>query len=210
MALLRESKDIDVLIARRIGSAPKILHRQEIKGHRTAPRGSWFNGGKEIQYPNEERILIPSPNVKDYSENPDMSAPQITKTIIDAMNDGSHQVIIANFANADMVGHTGNFEATKESIRDLDHHIEEILKFAKDNGYITILTADHGNAEIMINDDMTPAKTHTCSKVPFIIIPDEFEKTQEFGGLSDIAPTILKILGIDIPEDMTGKILYKI
>lgn len=166
----------------------------------------FFNGGKDIQYNNEERILISSPQVKDYAETPDMSANEITQNILKAMEESKHQVIIANFANPDMIGHTGDFEATKQALKNLDIHIEKLLKKAKETDYLTILTADHGNAENMINKDGTPQKTHTCALVPFVSVP-EIKSTRKEGTLADIAPTILHILGLEIPSEMTGNVL---
>lgn len=166
----------------------------------------FFNGGKDVQYKLEDRILIPSPKVKDYAETPDMSATEITGKIIQAIKESSHQVIVANFANADMVGHTGDFEATKISLKKLDEHIKEISDEAMANGYTMIVSADHGNAEEMINADGSPKKTHTCALVPFFIIP-EMRINRTTGTLADIAPTILKILGIDKPKEMTGESL---
>ena len=179
----------------------EILSKNGIKQLRIAETEKYahvtyfFNGGKDIQFEGEDRILIPSPKVKDYSETPDMSATLITQKVIEAMEKSSHQVIIVNFANADMLGHTGDFEATKQSMRLLDEHIKEIVKVAKSNDYVVILTADHGNAEEMINEDGTPKKTHTCSLVPFITIPNipvQFPTKT----LADITPAILKIMGI--------------
>lgn len=188
----------------------EVLSKNEISQLRIAETEKYahvtyfFNGGKEIQYEKEDRVLISSPKVKDYSETPDMSASQITTKVIEAMENSSYQVIIVNFANADMVGHTGNFEATKQSLKYLDDHIKELVSVAKKNGYITILSADHGNAEIMLNEDGTPKKTHTCSLVPFIMIPETI-KVKERGSLADISPTILKILEIEQPVEMTGE-----
>ncbi|MDR0640540.1 MAG: 2,3-bisphosphoglycerate-independent phosphoglycerate mutase [Holosporales bacterium] len=167
----------------------------------------FFDGGRDTEYPYEDRILIPSPKVDDYSQTPDMSAHQITDAIMEAMQRKSHDVIIANFANADMIGHTGNFEATWEALRLLDGHIADILRCAKENGYTVILTADHGNAEHMINTDSTINKNHTCSPVPFLILPDTTKLIRDTGQLSDIAPTILKMLDIDTPPEMSGRSL---
>lgn len=166
----------------------------------------FFNGGKDVQYDKEDRILIPSPKVKDYATTPDMSATEITNNILRAMDESKYEVIIANFANPDMVGHTGDFEATKSAMRSLDKHIQALLQKAKEKDYITILTADHGNAENMINEDGTPQKTHTCALVPFVSVP-EIESIKLEGCLADIAPTILHILGLDIPPEMTGNVL---
>ena len=156
----------------------------------------FFNGGKDVQFDGEDRILIPSPKVKDYAETPDMSASEITQKVIEAMETSSHQVIIVNFANADMLGHTGDLEATKKSMKLLDAHIKQIVDIAQKSDYTVILTADHGNAEEMLNDDGSPKKTHTCSLVPFIVIP-EIELQFPTKTIADIAPNILKILEID-------------
>ncbi len=190
----------------------EILSQHKIKQLRIAETEKYahvtyfFNGGKDVQYDGEERILIPSPKVKDYSETPDMSANEITNKVIEAMRNSTHQVIIVNFANADMVGHTGDFEATKQSLKALDDHINHISETARENDYTVILTADHGNAEEMINGDGTPKKTHTCALVPFITIP-EIKTNRTRGTLADIAPTILKILEIDKPSEMSGNSL---
>ena len=179
----------------------EILSKNRIKQLRVAETEKYahvtyfFNGGKDIQFDGEDRILIPSPKVKDYSETPDMAAPEITEKVIEAMENSTHQVIIVNFANADMLGHTGDFEATKQSMRLLDEHIKNIVEVAKANDYIVILTADHGNAEEMINEDGTPKKTHTCSKVPFIVIP-QLNLDFPTGTLADVATNIIRILSL--------------
>ncbi|MDR1233626.1 MAG: 2,3-bisphosphoglycerate-independent phosphoglycerate mutase [Holosporales bacterium] len=164
----------------------------------------FFDGGKDTTYPNEERILIPSPRVDDYSRTPDMSSSKITEEIINAMKVGTHEVIISNYANADMIGHTGNMEATQASLKHLDAHITEIIRRSEEYGYTVILTADHGNAENMMKPDLSIHKNHTCSNVPFVIYPSSMEIKRSHGQLSDIAPTILKILNIDPPREMTG------
>ena len=179
----------------------EILSRNGIKQLRIAETEKYahvtyfFNGGKDIQYDGEDRILVPSPKVKDYAETPDMSATAIKEKVIEAIKTSSHQVIIVNFANADMLGHTGDLEATRKSMQLLDKHIRDIVETAKTNDYTVILTADHGNAEEMINDDGTPKKTHTCSKVPFVIIP-HIETKITPKTLADVAPIMLEILGI--------------
>ena len=187
----------------------EVLSNNKIKQLRIAETEKYahvtyfFNGGEDVQYPLEDRFLINSPAVKDYATTPDMSAKEITNKLIETIKAGDYQVIIANFANADMVGHTGNFEATKDSINSLDLHIRDILQVAKNSEYDVILTSDHGNAEEMINSDLTPQKAHTCAKVPFIFV-SHINVTRKTGELSDIAPTILKYLGINIPSEMTG------
>jgi 2,3-bisphosphoglycerate-independent phosphoglycerate mutase len=166
----------------------------------------FFNGGRDIQYELEDRLLIPSPKVDDYAKTPEMSAKLIAHEIMCDMQNGFHDVVIANFANADMIGHTGNFDAAKESLRVLDEEVKKLVKSAGECGYTTLITADHGNAECMINADATPNKMHTCSNVPFVCVP-RMEYASSCGGLSDIAPTILRFLGIEQPCEMTGKSL---
>lgn len=187
----------------------EVLSRNGIKQLRVAETEKYahvtyfFNGGSDVQYDGEKRVLIPSPKVKDYSETPDMSAAEITRIVVDSMKSSEYPVIVANFANADMVGHTGDFYATKLSLECLDDHIKEIVSVAESTDYTVILTADHGNAEEMVNEDGSPKKTHTCSLVPFVIIP-EIEVNRNRGALSDVAPTILRILGVERPEEMSG------
>lgn len=179
----------------------EILANNNIKQLRIAETEKYahvtyfFNGGKDVQFEGEDRILIPSPKVKDYSETPDMSASAITQKVMEAMRTSSHQVIIVNFANADMLGHTGNLDATKKSMELLDKHIKQIVENAQTSGYTVILTADHGNAEEMLNEDGSPKKNHTCSLVPFIVIP-EMQLQFPTRTLADTAPNVLQILGI--------------
>jgi 2,3-bisphosphoglycerate-independent phosphoglycerate mutase len=155
----------------------------------------FLNGGSDVKFNLEDRVLIPSPKVKDYSETPAMSSREIASSIIKAMEASSHQVIIANFANADMLGHTGNFEATVESIKILDDCVRDVMECASTNEYIVILTADHGNAEKMLGPDMTPIKTHTCSKVPFVIVPQTDGQFKIPETLADISGIVTEILG---------------
>ncbi|MDR1475768.1 MAG: 2,3-bisphosphoglycerate-independent phosphoglycerate mutase [Holosporales bacterium] len=167
----------------------------------------FFNGGGDIKYENEDRILVPSPQVDDYSETPDMSSEQVSCEIIEAIRASKHEIIVANFANADMLGHTGNLLATKQSLSSLDSHIYKIMTVAQEYGYCLVLTSDHGNSECMMNEyDQSIHKSHTCSKVPFIILSNGkvVELKRKSGQLADIAPTIVDILGIDIPQEMTG------
>ncbi|MDR1365386.1 MAG: 2,3-bisphosphoglycerate-independent phosphoglycerate mutase [Holosporales bacterium] len=157
----------------------------------------FLNGGSDIVFDLEDRILAPSPRVRDYSETPAMSALEITSKIIEAMSTSSSQVIIANFANADMLGHTGNFEATIASMKILDECVKRVAECANANGYVVVITADHGNAEAMLDSDMTPIKTHTCSKVPFVTIPRLANlSSRQPKTLADILGVITDIMGI--------------
>ncbi|MDR3224281.1 MAG: 2,3-bisphosphoglycerate-independent phosphoglycerate mutase [Holosporales bacterium] len=161
----------------------------------------FMNGGVDVKFDLEDRILIPSPKVGDYSTTPEMSSRDVTAKIIEAMESSTHQVIIANFANADMIGHTGDFEATKKSLKFLDGHVRTILECAKKNGYTVILTADHGNAEEMMFQDMTPIKTHTCADVPFIMVPPIKNITMP-KTLADVHRVICQILGLPCKDNI--------
>jgi len=164
----------------------------------------FFSGGREKLFPGEDRILIKSPAVPTYDLQPEMSAYEIKDEVITALNKQKHDLIILNFANGDMVGHTGVFSAIKKAIKTVDRCTAEIVDVARENGYSVIITADHGNADNAVNADGTPNTAHSLNPVPFVVIDKEV--TQVKGGkLADIAPTILKIMGIPAPADMTGE-----
>jgi 2,3-bisphosphoglycerate-independent phosphoglycerate mutase len=170
----------------------------------------FFNGGSTNQYSGEDRLLIPSPKIKTYDLQPQMSAPELTTELIKAIQSQAYDVIICNFANADMVGHTGDFNATVLAIEALDralHRIGEAIQTVK--GHL-LITADHGNAECMFDEGTQQAHTaHTCEPVPLLYIGDsERQFRQEPGCLSDIAPTLLALLHITPPTAMTGHILW--
>lgn len=171
----------------------------------------FFNSGKDERYKNEDHILIDSPKVKTYDLKPEMSAKIVTKELVEAIQSDKYDFLVVNYANADMVGHTGNYDATLEAIRCLDKCLEDLTSAVlKKNGTLFI-TADHGNAEIMFdNNSKSPYTSHTLNPVPFIVVNSN-DKVFEVkdGTLSDIAPTILKTLNIKTPEDMTGKTLIK-
>nr|YP_009296443.1 phosphoglycerate mutase [Thorea hispida]AOM65378.1 phosphoglycerate mutase [Thorea hispida] len=178
----------------------------------------FFNGGNENPFPGEDRELIPSPKVKTYDESPNMSSNQITDSIINALHQNLYNLIVVNYANLDMVGHTGNFKATVQAIETIDAAIAKLVEeISKHNG-ILIITADHGNAEKMMDKYNIPHKSHTINPVPFILIESEGNKIIGHGGkvelkntgnLSDIAPTILDILKIHKPLEMTGQTLIE-
>lgn len=155
----------------------------------------FFNGGKEEKFTNEKRILIPSPNVKSYSEKPEMSALELTDVLIKEMASKRHHFICCNYANPDMVGHTGDFEATIKAIEKVDDCLGRVYSSAKENGYTLIVTADHGNADEMYSEKTQQASTkHSTNKVPLIYCANESMNLPKEGGLSDIAPIILQNL----------------
>jgi len=169
----------------------------------------FFNGGREAACPGEDRILIPSQKVATYDLMPEMSAPGITDVLCKSIEDSSHDFILCNYANADMVGHSGSMEATIKAVETVDECLARVMKSAEKSGTRLLITADHGNAEMMI-DPATggPHTAHTTSPVPFVVVGDESVKSLRGGGaLSDVGPTILRMMGIEQPPEMTGTTL---
>ncbi|WP_462253969.1 2,3-bisphosphoglycerate-independent phosphoglycerate mutase [Ekhidna sp.] len=167
----------------------------------------FFSGGREKEFEGEKRILCPSPKVATYDLKPEMSAEDIRDKIIPELNEKSADFVCLNFANPDMVGHTGVFEAAVKACETVDHCAESVVSAALDNDYLSIIIADHGNSDMMINPDGTPNTAHTTNLVPFIVVDKAFKGELKSGKLGDLAPTILKIMSVDIPEEMTGDIL---
>ncbi len=168
----------------------------------------FFNGGKTEKSPGESHVLIPSPQVASHDQQPEMSAKKVTEHIISCINKNSHDVIIANFANADMVGHTGNMQATIKAIETLDDCIGNIVESMKRNHWQGIITADHGNAETMSQGNQ-PATTHTLNPVPLISIGHRKHSLKPHGDITQVAPTILDLMGISPPDEMTKESLIR-
>ncbi len=165
----------------------------------------FFNGGKENVFPNEKRVLIPSPKVATYDLQPEMSAPELTERLVEAINSNAYDVIICNYANADMVGHTGNFQAAVRAIECLDQCMSKIWEALSPKGGQILITADHGNAEEMFDETTHQAHTaHTSEPVPLVYVGGNWHFNCNTGSLTDIAPTILGLLGITPPLEMTG------
>jgi len=172
----------------------------------------FFNGGIEEPFPGEDRELIPSPKVETYDLQPEMSAYEVTESLTNAIDKDIYQLIIVNYANPDMIGHTGDLDATIKSIEVVDKCLNEILKKVKEKNGTLIITADHGNADYMLDDNDKPCKSHSTNLVPFILIESHkpiISKLQKYGCLADIAPTILDILKINLPKEMNGKSLIE-
>lgn len=167
----------------------------------------FFSGGREEPFNGEKRILCPSPKVATYDLKPEMSAADIRDRIIPELNETTANFICLNFANPDMVGHTGVFEAAVKACEEVDRCTDAVVNAALDNDYLTIVIADHGNPDIMINPDGSPNTAHTTNLVPFIVVDKEFNGTLKPGKLGDLAPTILNFMGIKVPEEMTGDLL---
>jgi len=166
----------------------------------------FFNGGREAPFEGEERLLCPSPKVATYDLQPEMSAYEIRDAIIPELEKGEVDFVCLNFANPDMVGHTGNMQAAIKACETVDACAKAVITVAKENGYSTIVIADHGNCETMVNPDGTPNTAHTTNPVPLILVDDDIKNIKD-GVLGDIAPTILKMMGIEKPEVMTGEAL---
>ncbi|MCU0359017.1 MAG: 2,3-bisphosphoglycerate-independent phosphoglycerate mutase [Cyclobacteriaceae bacterium] len=167
----------------------------------------FFSGGREEQFAGESRILCPSPKVATYDLKPEMSANDIKEKIIPELNKQEVDFICLNFANPDMVGHTGVFEAAVKACETVDFCASKVTEAALKNGYTTIIIADHGNADCMINDDGTPNTAHTTNLVPCILVSRDYQGGIKSGKLGDLAPTILTLMGLPIPPQMTGEIL---
>ncbi|MEO6488968.1 MAG: 2,3-bisphosphoglycerate-independent phosphoglycerate mutase [Ferruginibacter sp.] len=167
----------------------------------------FFSGGREEPFVGEERIMIPSPKVATYDLKPEMSAYEVTNAILPQINDNHPDFICLNFANADMVGHTGVWNAVINAVETVDQCVKTVVTAALENDYMVFLTADHGNADYEINEDGTPNTAHTLNLVPIFIIDKEWHGNIQEGKLADIAPTILSMMQIPIPLEMTGNIL---
>ena len=166
----------------------------------------FFNGGVEKQYPGEDRILVKSPSVATYDLQPEMSAYEVTDKMVEAVKSGKYDALILNYANCDMVGHTGVFEAAVKAVEAVDTCAGRVVEAVKEMGGCVLLTADHGNADKMVDEDGEPFTAHTTNPVPFCVINHPC-KLREGGRLADIAPTMLKILGLEQPKEMTGESL---
>jgi len=202
----------------------QIVSENGLKQYRTAETEKYphvtyfFNGGVEIPLPGEERHLVPSPRVATYDMEPEMSAEELTISCAKAIKSGNYAFVVINFANPDMVGHTGNMDATIKAIETVDKCIGQIVNATGEMGGSILITADHGNAEVMKGPSGEPWTAHTINKVPLIFIEGEKRKIPNLGneiylrdnaGLADIAPTLLQLLNLPIPKEMTGKSLIK-
>ncbi|MDB5198124.1 MAG: 2,3-bisphosphoglycerate-independent phosphoglycerate mutase [Chitinophagaceae bacterium] len=167
----------------------------------------FFSGGREVPFEGEKRIMIPSPKVATYDLQPEMSACELTDALLPEIKNKTADFICLNFANTDMVGHTGVWEAVVKAAETVDKCVEKVVTTALENGYTIFLTADHGNADYMINEDGTPNTAHTLNLVPFFIIDKEWKGDIKPGKLGDLAPTILTMMQLPIPKEMTGNIL---
>lgn len=188
------------------------------KNHKTQVRAAetekyphvtfFFSGGREKEFTGEKRILAPSPKVATYDLQPEMSAIPLAAKVVEEINAGSPDFVCLNFANTDMVGHTGVFSAAVKAAETVDACVKQVAETALAKGYALLITADHGNADYMINEDGSPNTAHTMNPVPLFLVADGFKPALHPGKLADIAPTILKLMGLAQPPEMTGVSLY--
>ena len=169
----------------------------------------FFNGGREAPYEGEDRILVPSPKVATYDLKPEMSAYEVKDKLVGAINTQEYDFIVVNFAHGDMVGHTGVYTAIAKAVHAVDCCVRDVIEAAKANDYEAIIIADHGNADNAINADGTPNTAHSLNHVPFIYVTDNNSATVKNGRLADVAPSILHIMGLEQPADMTGENLIE-
>lgn len=169
----------------------------------------FFNGGREAPYEGEDRTLVPSPKVATYDLKPEMSAYEVKDKLVDSIKKNVYNFIVVNFANGDMVGHTGVYAAIEKAVVAVDSCVKDVINAAKETGYEAIIIADHGNADHAINNDGTPNTAHSLNAVPFIYVTENKEAKVENGILADVAPSILHIMGLSQPAEMTGKNLIE-
>ncbi len=193
-----------------LGEVLEANHKKQIRIAETEkyPHVTFFfSGGRENEFEGEKRLLCPSPKVATYDLQPEMSAGDIRDAIIPELKQQETDFVCLNFANPDMVGHTGVFEAAVKACETVDACAKAVVDTARENGYTTIIIADHGNSDIMVNPDGSPNTAHTTNLVPCILVDDSYEGSIKDGKLGDIAPTILTLMGVSIPEEMTGEVL---
>ena len=191
----------------------EVLQQHSLKQIRIAETEKYphvtffFSGGREVPFEGERRILVPSPKVATYDLKPEMSAYELTDALLPEIMNNSADFVCLNYANADMVGHTGVWKAAIKAVETVDRCVEKVVNAGLANGYTIFLTADHGNSDYMINEDGSPNTAHTLNPVPFFILDKEWKGRIMPGKLGDIAPTILTMMGLPIPKEMTGEIL---
>lgn len=185
----------------------KQLHTAETEKY--AHVTFFFNGGREEPYEGEDRILVASPKVATYDLKPEMSAYEVKDKLVEAINTNKYDFIVVNFANGDMVGHTGVMNAIAKAVYAVDNCVREVIEAAKSNDYEAIIIADHGNADNALNEDGTPNTAHSLNPVPFIYVTDNNSARVKPGRLADVAPSILHIMGLEQPEAMTGECLIE-
>lgn len=206
--ILFDKQDVSNTLAEYLSkNGKKQLHIAETEKY--AHVTFFFNGGREQPFDGEDRILVPSPKVATYDLQPEMSAFQVADKLTDAISTEKYDFVVVNFANGDMVGHTGIYTAIEKAVVTIDECCHQVVEAAKAHGYDVIIIADHGNADHAINEDGTPNTAHSLNPVPFVYVSDDTKATVENGILADVAPSLLHIMGMKQPAEMTGKDLIK-
>jgi len=192
----------------------EVISKEHLKQLRIAETEKYphvtyfFNGGEETPFEGEDRILIPSPKVATYDLQPEMSAPEVTDVLCEQLSTEKYHFAVLNYANPDMVGHTGVMEAAVKAVETIDTQLKRVVETAVEHGYKILIIADHGNADCMIKEDGSPHTAHTTAPVPAMIINESEARKMRNGILADVAPTLLKLMRIEQPDEMTGKPLY--
>lgn len=192
----------------------EVLEKHKIKQLRISETEKYahvtffFDNGREEPFEGSDWVIVPSPKVRTYDQQPEMSAHEVTEKVVKAINSEKYGFILINLNNCDMVGHTGNMDATVTAVEVVDKCVEKIVEACKDHDYVSVITADHGNAEELIDSKGIPHTDHTTNPVPFIVVGYDCD-LRSSGVLGDVSPTILHIMGIDVPKKMTGKVLIK-
>jgi len=193
-----------------LGEVLAAHHKQQIRMAETEkyPHVTFFfSGGRENEFAGETRMIVPSPKVATYDLQPEMSANGLADKLVPEIEKGYADFICLNFANADMVGHTGVFSAVIKAVETVDNCVQKVVEAALKQDYTILLTADHGNADYMINDDGSPNTQHSLNLVPLFLISNDYKGNLKSGKLGDIAPTVLKLMSLEIPKEMTGNVL---
>jgi 2,3-bisphosphoglycerate-independent phosphoglycerate mutase len=196
-----------------VNTLGEVLEREGVQQIRIAETEKYphvtffFNGGREVPFTGESRILVPSPKVATYDLKPEMSAVELTDALVPEIQKGEAGFICINYANADMVGHTGVWNAVIKAVETVDTCVERLVTAGLQHGYTMFIIADHGNADYMINPDGTPNTAHTMNPVPLIVVDKIWKGNLSTGKLGDLAPTILNVMGIERPNEMTGDLL---
>ncbi len=210
----KDFKDVHVVFSKPdlINTMGEVLEKNGLSQLRIAETEKYahvtffFSGGREVVFDNEDRKLIPSPKVATYDKKPEMSAPRVRDAVVESLKEKKYDFICLNFANPDMVGHTGDIDAIIKALETVDACVKDVAETAVENDYAVFITSDHGNAEHAKNEDGSPNTAHSTNPVPLFVLNTPYNKLKE-GKLSDIIPTILKVMDIERPEEMTGEIL---
>lgn len=206
--ILFDKEDVTNTLAEYLSSNGKTqLHIAETEKY--AHVTFFLNGGREAAFEGEDRILVASPKVATYDLQPEMSAPEVKEKLVAAIGSEKYDFIVVNFANGDMVGHTGVYEAIQKAVDTIDGCVRDVIEASKEHGYEAIIIADHGNADNAVNTDGTPNTAHSLNPVPFIYVSQNTNAKVENGRLADVAPSILHIMGMKQPEEMSGNNLIK-